>query len=81
MAQQTSVDTLKSWFNSLGRADQEKVLGFLYGPTLRTISLKEGIFMGPSPAVLGNSWEKKGLFLGPVPAQDVAVCPTCRRPY
>jgi hypothetical protein len=78
MEQQGSIPT---WFDGLGRSEQEKVLAFLYGPTLQRINLREGVFLGPAASVLGSGWEKKGLFLGPVPTQQTAVCPTCLRPY
>jgi hypothetical protein len=68
-----AVNTLKSWFNNLGRAEQEEVIRFLYD---ERILLHEGRYFGPHPRLLN-----KGLHCGPVPLSAVTanICPTCGR--
>lgn len=80
----TNVEALQTWFDSLERAEQVKVLEFLYGDNFVRVMLTEGLYCGPAPGSLGMV--KKGLYCGPAPtsynsSSDNHRCPTCLRPY
>lgn len=77
------VDNLCEWFEKkLSHAEQKEVLQFLYGDQLKTVQLREGLYCGPTPGLLGSSYRRKGLFCGPEPSsQNVSRCPTCGKPY